>query len=590
MKSLKIFFLFIVIFSSAFTYAQEITTVIKEKFVDKDGNPLTGKGIIIGDMDSGIDVFHPFFFFADGGEFNWIDVNSDSKFTPGTDGVDFDNDGKISDTEILNYLEIDNKTMGSVKSDRSIYNPDMDFLYNDKNKNGKRDFGEQSGFSESDPTYGEQFFIPANFEAKDLIPGEKIIGLKTSKVISVRQKDGSVRRRGIDLIKNEGDDEFNHGTSVAGMLLGGIRGLHKLHGIAPDAELVMAGIKYDYTPRYVKNFPDLMKFVKDEGANVILFEDGEWAWEPMDGTSSEEILAREYCEEGLPVVTATGNLAAARCVFDDSLNTGKKYSYTVSAADIVEGKLNNGVFVSLYYKGNQGDFNSVEVIAPDEKKYKIPTTGSGFLKDNYRISYEYKQSEKGNILLALGFYKKDSASVGGDWIINLEAKKNLTIRGSVSDISQSWGGYTHWKHRFSNMGTLTFPATADSTIKVGAYVVNFAWQEKAVGDIASYSGRGPSINGTLGIDICAPGHTTFAPGKNYSYRIFSGTSAAAPHVTGLIALMLQYDKSLTNTQIKSIIKNTAIQEEQMGTLPNPNWGWGKLNIPGALKILTNQTN
>jgi len=590
MKILKIFLLLII---SSAVFAQsgpEITTVLKEKFTDKNGNPLTGKGIIIGDMDSGIDVFHPFFFFADGGEFNWIDVNGDGKFTPGIDGIDLNNDGQISDTEILNYMEISNKTMGSLKSNRNIYNPDMDFLYNDKNKNGQRDYGEQAGFSESDPTYGEQFFIPSNFEAAELIPGEKIIGLKTSKVISVRQKDGSIRRRGIDLIKNEGDDEFNHGTSVAGLLLGGINGLHKLHGLAPDAELVMAGIKYDYTPRFVKNFPDLMNFVKGEGANVILFEDGEWAWEPMDGTSPEEILARKFCEEGLPVVTATGNLAAARCIFDDMLTPDKKFTYTVTAADVVEGKVNNGAFVSFYYKGNPGDFSSVEVIAPDDKSYTIPTKGSGFLKSDYRISYEYKKSEKGNILLALGFYKKDSASIGGDWKINLESKKNLAIRGSVGDISQSWGGYTHWKNRFSTVGTLTFPATADSTIKVGAYVVNFAWQEKAVGEIATYSGRGPAITGDLGIDICAPGHTTFAPGTHNSYVIFSGTSSAAPHVTGLIALMLQYDKSLTNSQIKSIIRNTAMQEGMMGTLPNPIWGWGKLNIPGALKNLTNQNN
>jgi subtilisin family serine protease len=194
------------------------------------------------------------------------------------------------------------------------------------------------------------------------------------------------------------------------------------------------------------------------------------------------------------------------------------------------------------------------------------------------------------VLLALGFYKKDSATVEGDWTINIEPKKDLAIRGSVNDISQSWGGATHWKHRFTTEGTLTFPATMDSTIKVGAYAVNFAWNERAVGDIATYSGRGPSINGDLGIDICAPGHSTFATGQNFTYRTFSGTSAAAPHITGLIALMLQYDGTLTNTQIKSIIRNTAIQEERMGTLPNTTWGWGKLNIPGALKNLTNQNN
>lgn len=595
MKSLKIVFLLFVTITYSSLIAQvkepEITTVLKEKFLDKSGNPLTGKGIIIGDLDSGIDIFHPFFFFSDGGEFGWIDVNGDGKFSAGVDAVDLNNDGTASENELLNYLEITDKTFGPYKlSDKKVYNPDMDFLYNDKNRNGKRDYGEQGGFSESDATYGEQFFIPANFEAKELQVGEKITGLKTSKVIAVRQKDGSIRRRGVDLIKNEGDSDFNHGTSVAGMLIGGIYGLHKLHGIAPDAEIVMADIKYDYTPRFVKNFPDMMKFLRDEGVNVMLFEDGEWAWEPMDGTTPEEILARQYCEEGLPVVTATGNLAAARCVFIDTVKSGGKYSYVVTAAEVVDGKPNNGVFVTLHWAGNPGDFKSLDIIAPDLKTYTIPTSGSGFIKKDYRISYQYSKSEKGNVLLTLGFYKKDSATVQGDWALDIVPKENFILRGSVNDVGQSWSGYTHWKHKFTNVGTLTFPATMDSTIKVGAYAINFAWNERAVGDIATYSGRGPAITGDLGIDICAPGHSTFAPGENFTYRIFSGTSAAAPHVTGLIALMLQYDKTLTNSQIKSIIINTASQEEKMGKLPNITWGWGKLNIPAALKNLTNQNN
>ncbi len=40
-----------------------------------------------------------------------------------------------------------------------MFMPDMDFLYNDKDGNGRRDYGTRRGFTENDPTYGELLFI-----------------------------------------------------------------------------------------------------------------------------------------------------------------------------------------------------------------------------------------------------------------------------------------------------------------------------------------------------------------------------------------------------------------------------------------------
>ena len=52
------------------------------------GVPLTGKGMVIGNLDAGIDVFHPSFFRPDGGLYPWIDVDKNGSFDPGTDAVD----------------------------------------------------------------------------------------------------------------------------------------------------------------------------------------------------------------------------------------------------------------------------------------------------------------------------------------------------------------------------------------------------------------------------------------------------------------------------------------------------------------------
>ncbi|MEZ4692251.1 MAG: hypothetical protein R3A12_19665 [Ignavibacteria bacterium] len=47
-------------------------------------------------------------------------------------------------------------------------------------------------------------------------------------------------------------------------------------------------------------------------------------------------------------------------------------------------------------------------------------------------------------------------------------------------MSQSWIGSTHWTSTeyITDESTITFPCTADSIISVGAYAVNYGWNEK----------------------------------------------------------------------------------------------------------------
>jgi subtilisin family serine protease len=63
------------------------------------------------------------------------------------------------------------------------------------------------------------------------------------------------------------------------------------------------------------------------------------------------------------------------------------------------------------------------------------------------------------------------------------------------------------------------------------------------------------------LDLAAPGQ--FAPvpwsfNGQVDYSFFGGTSAAAPHVVGVAALMLQKNPTLTQSQIENILKSTAL--------------------------------
>jgi subtilisin family serine protease len=564
----------------------EVTTVLKEKFYDKNGNLLTGKGVVIGDVDSGIDIFHPMFFFADGGEFNWVDSDGDGKLTLGVDGVDLNNDGRIDKSEVLRYLEIKDNTWNMLEgSEPKKYNPEYDFLYIDKNSNKKRDYGAGAGFTENDPTYGEQFFITID-ENKNgkLDTYEKIIALKTSKVRAVREKSGTVRRRGIDLIYTE-EDSTGHGTGVAGMILGGHYGIQKVHGIAPDAEIIVASVKYDYTPRFVRNFPGLVSFLREEKVNILLFEDGEWMWEFLDGSSEEEELVNEMARDGITIVGGSGNFAGGNMMIIDTNTANQTSTYKIDCPQFTEGNLNDGVFISFLWRDADLTFS---IVTPEGQTSPELMGSSDFIKaGRYNIFYAKDTSPRGTVMFKLAFSKSDSGSIEGVWKIHVKNTEPVVIRGYIVDISQSWEGTSHWVSPLvTDASSVVFPSTADSCIAVGAYVVNFGWFDK-IGDLAYYSSRGYNITGKPGVDITAPGHTTFTTVKNFGWQVFSGTSSAAPHVVGAAALMLQYEPSLTHTQIRQIILNTAASDNFTGPVPNPDWGYGKLNIETAVKYLIN---
>jgi len=60
-------------------------------------------------------------------------------------------------------------------------------------------------------------------------------------------------------------------------------------------------------------------------------------------------------------------------------------------------------------------------------------------------------------------------------------------------------------------------------------------------------------------------------------------SMAAPHVSGTIALMFSVDPDLTPSDIRSVLTSTATQDGRTGSVPNPLWGWGKLDAAAAVQ-------
>lgn len=127
---------------------------------------------------------------------------------------------------------------------------------------------------------------------------------------------------------------------------------------------------------------------------------------------------------------------------------------------------------------------------------------------------------------------------------------------------------------------IAFPASHEHTIAVGA--------------IDSSNDLYPSSNYGEGLDLVAPGvniRSTARSNEDYYGSIY-GTSAAAPHVSGVVALMLSVNPNLTPNEIRTILHNTT---QRIKYIPyeynSQNWsrfvGYGLINACGAVMSAKN---
>jgi subtilisin family serine protease len=82
------------------------------------------------------------------------------------------------------------------------------------------------------------------------------------------------------------------------------------------------------------------------------------------------------------------------------------------------------------------------------------------------------------------------------------------------------------------------------------------------------------------LSVAAPGRNLWTTYANGSYSGFSGTSAAAPVVSGIAGLVRSANPALSNSQVKAIIEQTADDLGAPGF--DPVYGWGRVNAYKAV--------
>lgn len=200
-----------------------------------------------------------------------------------------------------------------------------------------------------------------------------------------------------------------------------------------------------------------------------------------------------------------------------------------------------------------------------------------------------------------------------------------TVHGWNSGAARSWtsGSFRNRLNRIDiaglKSGNSDYTAgenggSSKAVISVGAVAARTAYTNingKLINDsgytqpyrLAPFSSRGPTVDGRTKPDICAPGfdvpssvnNKQFADwmkdrtvlksvfnGDTQYWTCFNGTSMAAPHATGIAALLLQINPGLSPAEIRDILTRTATADAFTGTVPNNAYGYGRINAYAAV--------
>ena len=121
---------------------------------------------------------------------------------------------------------------------------------------------------------------------------------------------------------------------------------------------------------------------------------------------------------------------------------------------------------------------------------------------------------------------------------------------------------------------ITAPADADGVTSVGS--VSLAIDPENKPNISATSSRGPTSDGRIKPDLVAPGQgVVVADIRSGGYRRNSGTSFAAPIVSGISALMLEINPEWTPERLLSELKSSALDMGMSGA--DTVFGWGLVN-------------
>ena len=302
---------------------------------------------------------------------------------------------------------------------------------------------------------------------------------------------------------------ISHGTAVAEIV----------HDIAPDAELYLIKIGNEV------DLDNAVTYCIQQGVDIINHSLGWYNTNFYDGSGTICDIARRATSAGILWVQAAGNDAQKHWEgsFTDTNSDGwldTELTFSANSGDPIllyltwDGWPQTADDYDLYLYGPGGT-----LIASSTK------TQGGTEEPTERVSTTASASSTYRVRIQLA-----SGSVRRLELFSLYHELSPRVTSS----------------------SIPAPGNLADALTVGAV----DWHSYTTGPVEPYSSRGPTNDGRTKPDLVAPDNVT--TGVLPYYAPFPGTSAAAPHVAGIAALLLSEDPTLSLSALRSRILSMCV--------------------------------
>ena len=385
-------------------------------------------------------------------------------------------------------------------------------------------------------------------------------------------------------------DFSGHGTHIAGICAGNGRASGgRNRGAAPESSLLVVKLKNDADSVFT-DYANLMmavdyvvRFASDAALPLSInisygSNDG-----PHDGSGLMERYLNNCIFYGKNVVvTATGNEGISRrhSHVQVSEDTRNAVPFSVAPGE-------NSLYLQLFkhygdtftYRLSPPD-GSGEILIPGRAGIYRFSLGNNLVRLIISDPTPYQSLQE--LFLVLLPSASGLSLSSGVWQFHIQAES--VVSGSVNmwlpsrEATNAATGFLSP----SVDGTLTIPSTAANVISVSGY-------DSTTDTFASFSGRG-FLRGPVSDkpDLTAPAVNILSTAPGGGYSIKSGTSMAAPFVSGAASLLMEYgivqgrDLFLYGEKIKALLQKGARPLPAFSEYPNPSVGWGALCLKDSL--------